>query len=188
LEGEVARLSPLLRIQVRAREGQGSNPTSSATRARARATLGCSSVEERVFGEHEAAGAIPVIPTNVRNPDSVSVMPSLRGSRHDSAKIDGGGSNPPGGTNAGRRGSVSDQTVETSDPERASTLRDSLLVCIFSGPKALGYPSTNPAPITCPVIHTSWSGDQNCLQSGSSWVQFPGGVPRPRFGAGRRVA
>jgi len=26
------------------------------------------------------------------------VMPSLRGSRHDSAKIVGGGSNPPGGT------------------------------------------------------------------------------------------
>jgi hypothetical protein len=36
-------------------------------------------------------------------------MPSLRGTRHDSAKIDGGGSNPPGGTSAGRGSSVLDQ-------------------------------------------------------------------------------
>lgn len=34
----------------------------------------------------------------VRNADSALFMPSLRGTRHDSAKIDGGGSNPPGGT------------------------------------------------------------------------------------------
>jgi hypothetical protein len=100
-----------------------------------------------VFGEHEGAGAIPVIPTKLV---SVSVMPSLRGSRHDSAKIDGGGSNPPGGTSAGRRSSVSDQPVETSDPERASTLRASLFVCIFSGPEMLGYPINYPASTTRP--------------------------------------
>lgn len=79
-----------------------------------------------MFGEHEAAGAIPVIPTIVVG-RSISLielvtrgrsapcprvagllfMPSLRGTRHDSAKIDGGGSNPPGGTHVSlRRGLV----------------------------------------------------------------------------------
>lgn len=100
-----------------------------------------------MFGEHEAAGAIPVIPTKkwfsfrtVRNPDSVLFMPSLRGTRHDSAKIDGGGSNPPGGTSVGRRSSVPDHPVDTSDPERDTTLRASQFVCmLFYGPLVLGY-------------------------------------------------
>ena len=57
-----------------------------------RDTQDVAQLAERVFGEHEAAGAIPAVLT------ICLVMPSLRGSRHDSAKIVGGGSNPPGGT------------------------------------------------------------------------------------------
>ncbi len=126
LEGEVARLSPLLRIQVRAREGQGSNPTSSATRAGARATLGCSSVEERVFGEHEAAGAIPVIPTNVRIAD---ILFCRRCEERDTIL----------------RRSMVEVRILPAAPRLSSR------ASFFSGPEALGYPSTDPAPITCPA-------------------------------------
>lgn len=148
-----------------------------------------------MFGEHEAAGAIPVIPTKkwfsfrtVRNPDSVLFMPSLRGTRHDSAKIDGGGSNPPGGTSVGRRSSVPDHPVDTSDPATETTLRASQFVCMFLRAVGAWLPTSyiewrvarraEPELRSSPVF-TSRSGDQIGLQIRSRWVQFLGGVPRP---------
>ncbi len=48
-----------------------------------------------MVGDHEAAGAIPVIPT--------AHTPPFRGTGHDSAKIVGRGSTPLGGTDVLRR-------------------------------------------------------------------------------------
>jgi hypothetical protein len=82
-------------------------------------------------------------------------MPSLRGTRHDSAKIDGGGSNPPGGTSAGREVSVTKSNLETWRPERVQV---------------------DPRLRALPACFTSRSGDQIGLQIRSRWVQFLGGV------------
>lgn len=73
----------------------------------------------------------------VRNPDSVSFMPSLRGTRHDSANIEWRRSESSGGTSAGRRARFP-ISVDTLDSARDTTLCFTSRLHVY-GPLVLGY-------------------------------------------------
>ena len=167
MEGEVTRVvAPASKTGEGLARGQGSNPTSSAVSrlsrdvAQERSACSGNTRPQVRFLSSRRRWCGPIV-LRYRTVNSLELgtssthplfMPSLRGTRHDSAKIDGGGSNPPGGTHAGRGCSVTN----------LETWR------LRNGDKV-------PSSTSCPQS-TSRSGDQIELQIRSGWVQFPGDV------------
>ena len=180
MEGEVTRVvAPASKTGEGLARGQGSNPTSSAVSrlsrdvAQERSACSGNTRPQVRFLSSRRRWCGPIV-LRYRTVNSLELgtssthplfMPSLRGTRHDSAKIDGGGSNPPGGTHAGRGCSVTN--LETWRlPKRRQSSELHFLPAIYV---EVWRPDRTPNPIGL------------------------GSIPRrrairPRFGAGRRVA